>query len=47
MSEHFNGEEMYLEPQLECDQEILDPMGQSALTVAVPNVNINVCNSHC
>jgi hypothetical protein len=42
-----NGEEMYLEPRLECDQEILDPMSASALAPVVPNVNINVCNSHC
>ena len=41
-----NGEEMYLEPRLECDQEILDPMGDSAMVI-VPNININVCNSHC
>jgi hypothetical protein len=39
--------EVYLEPMLECDHEIIDPMGESALAAPAPNVNINVCNSHC
>jgi hypothetical protein len=44
MNEH--SEETYLEPHLECDQELIDPMSDAGVAPA-PTLNINVCNSHC
>jgi hypothetical protein len=45
---HESQGEQYLEPMLECDQEILDPLGEAGLIPVVPpNININVCRSGC
>lgn len=45
MHESSQGE-MYLEPILECDEEVVDPLGE-VLAIPAPNVNLNVCKSHC
>jgi hypothetical protein len=47
MSEHSNEtEEMYLEPVIEVDQEIIDPLAL-ANTLPKPNSDMNICKQHC